>query len=267
MIDDRVPVPPPDALADSPEPPELPTERPCQEFDALRRFSRRLTSAASAEEVIQAILSTIAETEADGCVIARFDLAREKGHEGDTVTPLGAWDRQAHIPLGLLWPAPGNTLPLTAFSSVHIIEDVARVDGFPAEGYERLFPWKDGAAISVPLHVGARTTGVIMIRRARPGPFSFTTVCVYEILGYQAAMALDRLWLLEEAQRRAAEEEIASRITAQMHETLDIDLVLRTAVREIAAAFHIPKVEVRMATRTNGPENELGQVETGGEPC
>lgn len=269
MIDDRVHVPPAGPYADPLEPQDLPTESPYQEIDALCRFNRRLISASGAEEIIQAILSTIAETEADGCVIARFHLAQETGCEADAITLLGAWDRDAepHILPGFLCCAPGNTLPLTTSSSVRIMEDITQVGASSAEGYESLFPWTSGAVMSIPLRVGARTIGVMMIRRARPGPLSPTTIPVYEILGYQAALALDRLWLLEEAQRRATEEETVSRITAQMHETLDIDLVLRTAVREIATAFHIPRVEVRMATRTNGPESQPSQVETGGKPC
>lgn len=255
---DRVSAPPADQFADSPKPQDPLTGSTFQEFDSVCRFSRRLTSATSAEEIIQTILSAIAETEADGCVIARFDFAQETGCAADAIT---LWDRQANLPLRLPWPAPGTTLPLTELSSVRIIEDMTQ------EGYEPLFPWKDGAAISIPLRVGARTIGVMVIRRARPGPFSSMAISAYEILAHQAAMALDRLWLLEEAQRRAAEEEMVSRITARMHETLDIDLVLRTAVREIATAFHIPRVEVRMATRANGPEDRLGQAETGGEPC
>lgn len=240
---------------------------PFEPIDSLYRLSHRLTTAVTAEEIVQILLTTIAETDADGWVIARFDFAQETGDEADAITPLGAWcrDAVAQLPIGRPFQAPGNYLPLTTFSVSRITEDMTQAPGFPAKGYEFLLPLKNGAAISIPLRIEARTMGIMIVQRARPGPLSSATARFYEIVADQAAVALDRARLYEEVQRRIAEEEVLSRITAQMHETLDLDLVLQTAIREIATAFHIPKVEVRMATGANRPENRHSQAEPGGE--
>jgi PAS domain S-box-containing protein len=62
----------------------------------------------------------------------------------------------------------------------------------------------------------------------------------------QLALALENARLLEETQRRAARERLVGEITAHMRETLDVDSVLETAVREIGRALNIAEIEVRM---------------------
>jgi GAF domain-containing protein len=72
-----------------------------------------------------------------------------------------------------------------------------------------------------------------------------------EGLAEQMGQALESARLYQDTQRRAARERMVSEITARMRETLDVDTVLRTAIREMGTALGIPRVEVRMATGGN----------------
>ena len=71
---------------------------------------------------------------------------------------------------------------------------------------------------------------------------------VLQAIGQQLGLALENARLLEETQRRAARERLTGEITARMRETLDVDTVVQTAVREMRQALGIAEAEVRLDT-------------------
>jgi GAF domain-containing protein/HAMP domain-containing protein len=73
-------------------------------------------------------------------------------------------------------------------------------------------------------------------------------VALADAVAEQLALAVDNLRLLDETQRRAAREQLTTGVTARMRETLDIETVLQTAIREIGDALHLAKVQVRMGS-------------------
>ncbi len=68
----------------------------------------------------------------------------------------------------------------------------------------------------------------------------------------QASQALESARLYQDTQRRAARERLTGQVTARMRETLDIDTVLQTAIREIGQALNITEVEVQMGITESG---------------
>jgi predicted Zn-dependent protease len=64
------------------------------------------------------------------------------------------------------------------------------------------------------------------------------------------AQTVESLRLLDETQRRAARERLTGEVTARMRETLDVDTVLQTAVREIGHALGLAALDVRLGTET-----------------
>jgi GAF domain-containing protein len=62
----------------------------------------------------------------------------------------------------------------------------------------------------------------------------------------QLGVALDGAQLYQESQQRAERERLVAEISARMRETLNIDIVLRTAIREIGEVLGLAEVEVRM---------------------
>ncbi len=71
--------------------------------------------------------------------------------------------------------------------------------------------------------------------------------------------AVYRARLYEDARRRATREQLVSEVTARMRESLDMDTVLQTAIREIGDALGIAEVEVRMGriADADGREEEV----------
>jgi GAF domain-containing protein len=71
---------------------------------------------------------------------------------------------------------------------------------------------------------------------------------LYETFADQAAVALERARLLDEAQTRAMREQLVSEVTAQVREVLDVEVVLQSAAKEISRALGLAALDVRLAT-------------------
>jgi transcriptional regulator with GAF, ATPase, and Fis domain len=125
------------------------------------------------------------------------------------------------------------------------VADVAH-DG-PSDDVRRMLEGIDArACVNVPLHASGESVGHILVLRRKPLSFSERSTQLFEVLGEQAAAALMRAWQLEEAQRRARREELTSKATARMHESLDLEGVLNAAVRDIGEALGLAALDVRL---------------------
>jgi GAF domain-containing protein len=65
-------------------------------------------------------------------------------------------------------------------------------------------------------------------------------------LAEQLDTALESARLYEDIQDRAVRDRLIGEVSARMRETLTVDAVLRSAVRQIGEALGIDEVEVRM---------------------
>jgi hypothetical protein len=72
------------------------------------------------------------------------------------------------------------------------------------------------------------------------------------------SLSLESARLFQETQRRAARERLTGEIAARMRETLDVDAVLETAVREIGRALNIAEIEVRMESGERATQSANG---------
>jgi GAF domain-containing protein len=125
----------------------------------------------------------------------------------------------------------------------------SEVEGATAHGQPTVLQEGDGNRLVVPISLRDQTLGSVVLRREPDQePWSQQELLMVEEVGTQIAMALEYARLLEDTRRRAARERLLGEITARMRETLDVDTVLRSAIREMGTALGIPRVEVRMAT-------------------
>jgi hypothetical protein len=72
------------------------------------------------------------------------------------------------------------------------------------------------------------------------------------------ALALENARLLEETRRRAEREQVLGQMTAQFTRSLDVDAVLRSAVRELGQLPKVAEVSVHVA-----PAGAVAQQPTG----
>ncbi len=74
-----------------------------------------------------------------------------------------------------------------------------------------------------------------------------------EAIAERMALAADNLRLLDETQRRVAQERLVGEVTGRMRESLDIEIVLQTAAREIGQALGLAALDVRLGGDVEHP--------------
>jgi GAF domain-containing protein len=214
----------------------------------LFRISRGLVSAVAPDEIVDAIIDSVADTEADGCVVGRLSFAPDGAVE--SVVFLRDWNRHwaSRFLPGTTFSADACPLPLQIVTSFWSTKDPTE-DLQALEGLRLFLAGYGGRAfVNVPLKAGDRVIGFISLYRTGAGSFLPVTVRLYETLADQAAVALERARLLDEAQTRARREHIVANASARMRETLDMEMVLRTGVDQIAQALGLAALDLRLGT-------------------
>lgn len=101
------------------------------------------------------------------------------------------------------------------------------------------------SALAVPIKLRNQVLGVLNLR-FKGEDISQETVLLVEETANRLALALENARLFDQAQRRAVREQLTGEISSRMRETLDMDTILKTTIREIGEALDFAKVEVRM---------------------
>jgi GAF domain-containing protein/HAMP domain-containing protein len=200
------------------------------------RVSRGLAAAGTTEQIAQAVVASVAESDADGCILGRLGFAPDG--EAATVTFLAGWNRQRRLQLATDVPfsASAAPFPLQMVSTTWTIEDISRYRQM-AEGAREFLTQLDGRAfLNLLLKVGpeGQTIGFLMVHRVKPGPFSAQSIQLYETLVDQAVLALERARLLEESQRQAWLEHAIREISDGLASSSDIEAVFETTVEQLA---------------------------------
>ncbi len=106
-----------------------------------------------------------------------------------------------------------------------------------------------GAAtvLAMPIQVGGQVVGVIEGRKSPDGgDWSADQVSILEALIAQLGSAVERAQFYRETRRNAVREQLTGKVTARMRETLDVDTVLQTAVREIRESLGLHDITIRL---------------------
>jgi GAF domain-containing protein len=82
------------------------------------------------------------------------------------------------------------------------------------------------------------------------------SIIILETIASQVSLALENTRLIAEAQERAQQEKLIANITSRMRETLDVDIILQTAIRELREAFALKQAEIRLQPIENEPNEE-----------
>jgi GAF domain-containing protein len=212
------------------------------------RVSRRLVSAVTTDEIVEAIVDSVAETEADGCVLGRLEFSPTG--EVENVIFLRDWNRHwaSRFPNGATFSAHTSPLPIQVLKSYWTVRESAQ-DPQASEGLRAFLTGYGGRAfVNIPLRVGGQVVGFLALYRTGAGPFPPVSMRLFETMADQAAVALERARLLEVAQARATREHLVAGVASRIRETLDMDAVLKTGVEEIAKALDLAALDLRLGT-------------------
>ena len=128
---------------------------------------------------------------------------------------------------------------------------------FPPEVAVQLRNGKSVTFISTGTPPRARLAAPIILREAIIGVIGYDNddvghkwqedeKALLETVASRVSLALENTRLVEEAQQRAERERVVGQITTRMRETLDIETILKTAVKEMRQSLELRGAEVRL---------------------
>jgi GAF domain-containing protein len=120
-----------------------------------------------------------------------------------------------------------------------------------------------GKQIETPLNLHGQQIGTIQLQRKENAPdWTRREEELVQDVARQVALALDNNRLLEDTNRRIAEEQTLGEITSRLGRTLDFDTLLQTAVRELSQLQDVAEVSVYVGPapeKKGGPRAGRGQ--------
>jgi GAF domain-containing protein/HAMP domain-containing protein len=129
---------------------------------------------------------------------------------------------------------------------------------------------ESGRHLAIPLRVAGQVIGVVDgCKPDGSGGWTQEEIDLLSAMIEQLNVALEEARLYRDTQRRAARERLVGQITARMRETLDVETVLQTAIREMGATLGIARIQVRLGGAGAHPSDGREQAEEGngyGEP-
>ncbi len=159
-----------------------------------------------------------------------------------------------------------NVRPVTGVWSTEMLE----------AAYAGETVWDGEALLAVPLKLQDQVLGVVRLRKPEvAGAWTRREVTLMEAVVEQLQGSLDRARLYQDTQLSAAQARLVAEMSTHIRETLDLDTILRAAVREIGETLNIAEVEVRMGyedlwrgrqTKGNELERPRGGFEESTEP-
>jgi GAF domain-containing protein len=104
--------------------------------------------------------------------------------------------------------------------------------------------WDGGMTLALPIKIRERVEGVIRLRKPDgAGKWTEDEIELMETLATQLSAALESARLYRDTQRRAVRDRLISDLTARMRETLDVEIVLETAVEGIGEALGLEALD------------------------
>lgn len=99
--------------------------------------------------------------------------------------------------------------------------------------------------LSIPILVRGESIGAIRLTKKDPNAsWQQEEIMVLETVATQVGQAVESARLYQDTQSRALQEELTGTIAARIRESLDLDTVLQTAVREVGQALALDEVSV-----------------------
>jgi len=109
-------------------------------------------------------------------------------------------------------------------------------------------------SLRVPLRLRGQTIGSIALTRGGRQGWTESDRDLAQKTASQVALALENVRLLEETRERAQQEQILSEFSARLGQTVDLETLLQTAVRELAAMPAVAGAAVYLKPITSIPE-------------
>ncbi len=249
------------------------------ETETLYNASRRLAAAGDLQEIVAAVVEGIPVPAANRAVF--WEIERDAAGQPVAFVSVANWysgTGTPPLPLGVRFSLEQFPATKLVLSPEPVFMDDLEVDERMDPITRMVFRQQNARAIAVlPLRVGERQIGSLMLVAEEPHHFSARETRPYISLSQQMAVALENRRLLQQVQaalveteRRARRERVLREMTAVVRGAVAPDVIARAAVRELGTALGRP-VFVRLGSAgelARPPERSAGgdgATQEGGE--
>lgn len=121
-------------------------------------------------------------------------------------------------------------------------------------------PQNNENSISAPIILRGLKIGAISLARKGEGKWSKLDESLIDEVASQVGLAVDNIRLLEEATRRARQEQTVGKLSTAFSQSLDLDTLLQTAARELGQLPDVSEVSVfigQQDDQTSQPDQSL----------
>ncbi len=216
------------------------TQIALSETEQLYNVGLRINTAATFEDLLQAAIAPSIATKASSAGIWLFErnearqptqmeFAVSWTREGTPPLPLGTRFRVADYPSSKLW--------LNETGQPSFIGDMAwdkRVDPRMRAVFQQL---NIAAAAFMPLTLGSRWVGIIIVSWREPHEFTAGEQRMYQSIASQVAVAIENRRLFEQTERRAQREAQLNLIAQKIRQATNVNAILAVAASELGQTF------------------------------
>jgi GAF domain-containing protein len=120
---------------------------------------------------------------------------------------------------------------------------------------------EEGDTLVVPITYRGEVIGTLGLEEPSAGPaWTRDEIALVEAVANQMALAIENARLLEQTQNRAARDRVIADITGEVRSSLDLEGILKTAVRELGTALNTDRTFIRLTgvPRISGAPNDVG---------
>lgn len=236
------------------------TQSSLEEIDILYRASQAMGEAHTWNEVLHIFMDYIGTAVLDRAVLL-LGLADLSGGSGE-VRVVATWSPQGELPglMGQNWFVPQETLFGRAVEEPLAVEHLAgRVLDTPS----RVFLGQTlgfYSVVLIPLRLGTRLLGWVVLGSSQKAyePRA-REMRLYRALSDRLAVVVEGMRLLNETLERAEREHKASEMAAQLRMSLDPEVILQVAARELGRVFGARWASVRLHAPQESPSPDVGE--------
>lgn len=141
----------------------------------------------------------------------------------------------------------------TATGQPKIAQDVRRDNNWQPNA---LLP-DTRAEMAMPLRVRGQIIGALTIQSTAADEFTPELVSIFQSMGDQLASAIDSVRLLEQTEARARRQQLLNEVSAQLHQTSDVDKILRIGLTALSEQLDGLPLELQLGhtTRHDDPQS------------
>ena len=104
----------------------------------------------------------------------------------------------------------------------------------------------EGEQLAIPIKLRGKSIGKINLKRAKGKQWSGKEQVLIDEIALQVGLAVENARLVHDTQEQAKREQLVSEISARMRETLDVERVVQTAVREIRKSLSLHDISIQL---------------------